>query len=43
VIRRGDTLDGLAKRYGTTVDAIRAKNPGVNPRRLMPGDSLKLP
>jgi D-alanyl-D-alanine carboxypeptidase/D-alanyl-D-alanine-endopeptidase (penicillin-binding protein 4) len=43
VIRRGDTLDGLAKRYGTTVNAIRAKNPGINPKRLMPGDSLKLP
>ena len=42
-IRRGDTLDGIAKRYGTTVARLQAANPGVTPRRLIPGKTLKLP
>ncbi|HEX7091523.1 MAG TPA: D-alanyl-D-alanine carboxypeptidase, partial [Longimicrobiales bacterium] len=42
-IRRGDTLDGIAKRYGITVQALREANPGVNPRRLMPGQVILLP
>lgn len=43
VIRKGDTLDGIAKRYGTTVKALEKMNPGVTPRRLMPGRKLKIP
>lgn len=43
VIRSGDTLDGIARHYGTTVDAIRQANPGVNPRRLIPGREVRLP
>lgn len=43
VIRRGDTLEAIARRHGTTVSALRAANPGVNPRRLMPGQSIRLP
>src|SRR5690606_26761491 len=42
-IRRGDTLDGIAKRYGLTVRALREANPDVNPRRLMPGQVIRLP
>jgi serine-type D-Ala-D-Ala carboxypeptidase/endopeptidase (penicillin-binding protein 4) len=42
-IRAGDTMDAIAKRYGTTVAALQAANPGLNPRRLIPGRTLKLP
>jgi D-alanyl-D-alanine carboxypeptidase/D-alanyl-D-alanine-endopeptidase (penicillin-binding protein 4) len=42
-IRRGDTLDGIAKRNRTTVSALRQANPGIDPRRLIPGRSIRLP
>lgn len=43
VIRSGDTLDGIAKQYGTTVKALQEANPGLNPRRLIPGREVRLP
>ncbi|HEX7117491.1 MAG TPA: D-alanyl-D-alanine carboxypeptidase/D-alanyl-D-alanine-endopeptidase [Longimicrobiales bacterium] len=43
VIRKGDTLESIAKRFGTTVAALRDANPGVDPRRLLPGKRLRLP
>jgi len=43
VIRRGDTLEAIARRHGTTVAALRAANPGLNPRRLIPGRTIRLP
>ncbi len=42
-IQSGDTLDGIAKRYDTSVAALRNANPGVNPRRLIPGRTIRLP
>lgn len=42
-IRRGDTLDGIARRFGTTVRALEAANPGIKPRRLLPGRKIRLP
>lgn len=42
-IKKGDTLDAIARRLGTTVPALQAANPGVNARRLMPGQTLNLP
>ena len=42
-IRKGDTLEAIAKRYGTTVAALRKANPGLDPRRLIPGKSVRLP
>jgi D-alanyl-D-alanine carboxypeptidase/D-alanyl-D-alanine-endopeptidase (penicillin-binding protein 4) len=42
-IRSGDTLDAIARRYGTTVEALRAANPGLNPRRLIPGRKISIP
>jgi LysM repeat protein len=36
-IRSGDTLDGIARQHGTTVAALQRANPGLNPRRLIPG------
>lgn len=43
VIKPGDTLDGIAREYGTTVGALRQANPGLNPRRLIPGREVRLP
>lgn len=42
-IRPGDTLDAIAKRYGVSVSALREANPGLNPRRLIPGRAVALP
>jgi serine-type D-Ala-D-Ala carboxypeptidase/endopeptidase (penicillin-binding protein 4) len=42
-IRRGDTLDGIARQYGTSVAALQRANPGLNPRRLIPGRSVRIP
>jgi LysM repeat protein len=43
VIEEGDTLLGLALRYGTTVEAILAVNPDTNPDLLFPGQDLVVP
>lgn len=40
VIRRGDSLYQLAKRYNTTVSDIMELNPGLNPYNLVIGTSL---
>lgn len=42
VIQPGDTFDGIAKQYNTTVSALRAANPGLNPRRLIPGRTIRV-
>jgi len=42
-IQSGDTLEGIARRYGVTVDELRTVNPGVRDRRLIPGRTLDLP
>jgi LysM repeat protein len=42
-IRAGDNFYQLAIRYNTTVSAIRAANPGVNPNRLQIGQRICIP
>jgi len=42
-VTRGQTLSGIASRYGTSVRAIRASNDGVTPRRLQIGQRLVIP
>lgn len=42
VVRRGDTLYGIARRYGTTVDAIKRRN-GLGGSLIRPGDVLLMP
>jgi LysM repeat protein len=42
-VRSGDTLDAISRRYGTTVAALQRANPGLNARRLMPGQTIRLP
>ncbi len=41
-VRRGDTLEGLAARHGTTIDAIRRHN-DLRSRQLLAGQTLRLP
>lgn len=42
-IRAGDTFIGIARRFGYTVDALLAINPGVDPDRLQIGQQICLP
>ena len=42
-IGSGDTLDGIARRYGTTVAELQRLNPGVDPRRLQLGRTITIP
>ena len=42
-VARGDTFYRLARRYGTTVSAIAAANPQINPNRLQIGQILVVP
>lgn len=39
----GDTFYNLAERYGTTVEAIMAANPGVDPDNLQVGQIINIP
>lgn len=43
VIRSGDTFYSLAKRYNTTVRAIRTANPNTDPLNLAVGSRLVIP
>ncbi|NLM36517.1 MAG: LysM peptidoglycan-binding domain-containing protein [Firmicutes bacterium] len=43
IIRSGDTLFSLAQRFGTTVAAITAANPGINPNQLQVGQQVCIP
>jgi len=42
-ISGGETLDGIARRYGTSVAEIQSLNPDLEPRRLRIGQSLRIP
>jgi LysM repeat protein len=43
-VRWGDTLTAIARRYGTTVEAIRARNPEItDPHRVHAGSVLIIP
>lgn len=43
IIRPGDTLYNLARRYFTTVNAIITANPGISPENLQPGQRIVIP
>ena len=42
VVRRGDSLDRIARRYGATVEALRRAN-GLTSSLIHPGQSLRVP
>lgn len=42
VVQKGDTLSGIAKKYGTTYQAIAALNNLPNPNKITPGQVLKI-
>jgi LysM repeat protein len=42
VVRAGDTLDGIARRTGTTVEAILRLNPGIDPEALRVGQRVRV-
>lgn len=42
-VRRGETLRGIAARYGMPVDRVLAVNREVDPRRLRVGSDLEIP
>ncbi len=42
-VRFGDTLSEIARRCGTSVDRIRAANPGLRPGNLRAGGFIAMP
>jgi N-acetylmuramoyl-L-alanine amidase len=42
-IKSGDTLLAIAAQYDTTVDALRAANPGLNETALRVGEEITIP
>lgn len=42
-VKLGDTLYNLARKYGTTVEAITAKNPNINFRNIAVGQKIVIP
>ncbi|MFO7177587.1 MAG: LysM peptidoglycan-binding domain-containing protein [Pseudomonadota bacterium] len=43
VVKKGDTLIGIAKRYGVTVEAIARQNGFGNQRAIRIGETLRIP
>jgi len=39
----GETIYAIAKKYGTTTEAVLQANPGLNPARIHAGDKIRLP
>jgi LysM repeat protein len=42
VIASGDTLDAIASRFATSVDALLRLNPGIEPTALRPGEQIRI-
>ena len=44
IVRKGDTLWGISKKYGVTLTALIAANPQIrNPNLIYPGDEVTIP
>ena len=43
LVESGDTLGGIAERYGTTVDRLHILNPSVDATALRVGQRIRLP
>jgi membrane-bound lytic murein transglycosylase D len=42
-VAQGETLTHIARRYGVTVDDLRATNPRIQPRRMQIGQRVVVP
>ena len=43
-MKKGDTLWGIARRYGVTLAALKAANPQIkNPNLIYPGEEVAIP
>lgn len=42
-VRKGESLDKIARKYGITVDALRDANPGLKGDKINVGDNIKVP
>lgn len=42
-VQQGETLSGIASRYGVPLAKVQRANPGVEPRRIRPGDEIYIP
>lgn len=42
-VQSGETLTAIARRHGIKVNALVAANPGLDPKRMRPGQTLNLP
>jgi membrane-bound lytic murein transglycosylase D len=42
-VKQGETLSGIAERYGTTLEAIAEANDISDPSTIIPGTELKIP
>ncbi|HEY8171843.1 MAG TPA: LysM domain-containing protein [Dehalococcoidia bacterium] len=42
-VKSGDTLAGIAERFGVSLEDLRAANPNLDPSRLSVGDAVRLP
>ncbi len=42
-VAAGDTPSKIARKFGTSVDAILSENPGLNPSKLHVGQKIRLP
>jgi LysM repeat protein len=43
IVVQGDTFSGIAKKFGVSVKAVEAANPGVEPTKLRIGQKLSIP
>lgn len=43
IVKRGETLLRIARRYDVSVKDLKAANPGISPNKLKPGLSLTIP
>ncbi|HYG22768.1 MAG TPA: LysM peptidoglycan-binding domain-containing protein [Verrucomicrobiae bacterium] len=42
-VQSGDTMASISRRYGVRLGALAAANPGIDPRRMRPGQIIVLP
>jgi LysM repeat protein len=42
-VKSGDTLNSIARQYGVKITALTAANPGIDPKKMRPGQTLNIP